>query len=135
MNWWPFRRAAAEQRITIVHEVPALSELAAAMRYAARRDESARRYEARLRRPDLVRAKPPKSEEVGDPVWDSWRAEHPEVVDEEAEHWKAHYEVLSGREKASDAQRREMASAYAKAQAVLGLPDLDARTFLAGTSP
>lgn len=122
---WPF----GPRRVVV--KVAGLSELAASIRYAARKDAEARRYEARLRRPDIVRPKPPKVE-TDTPEWAAWEQAHPELPDEERLHARWAYDIVRGAHKVTDEDRLEAIIVYQKMQSAYDLPALDGRAMMNG---
>lgn len=123
---WPFHN---HRRLTIVHKVPGLSELAKAIRYAARQDRAAREYEARVRG-NFIRPKPSKTEMPDPPEWTAWEEKHVSMDENERLHLKWAYDVLRGVEKTTDAKRLEAINLYNAAQDAYDLPRLDGRPMM-----
>jgi hypothetical protein len=139
---WPWSREPVLPRvpprpteIVVRHDIPALSELADALRYAARRNKEAAIAVARLGRPDIVRAKAPKSENPDPPEWVSWEAAHMDIDENERLDLKWSFDVLTGREKADETKRQRAILLYAAAQELYDLPRIDARASVLPQSP
>lgn len=118
IDWW------GRDRVVRV-EVPGLTELAEAIRYAARKDAESRRYAARVAA-GIVHAKP-RPERPDADEWTAWRngpAVELGLSEPEIDHLRHAYLVLSGRERASREETVTLGMLYANAAARYGLPDL-----------
>lgn len=104
--------------------IDGLSELADAIRYAARVDARARRFEARVRA-GIIHAKQ-KVEPGQETEFDKWRAGAlaRDLEPSEVEHLRWAYQVLSGKLIASAQDRIEAGVVYSNAQAPYGLPEI-----------
>ncbi len=94
-----------------------------AIRYAARQDKYARKFEARCRA-GIIHAK--MQPDHADPdEWTSWVAGPARTLDlpaEEIEHLRHAFLVMSGRERADDDTRLRLSILYMNAQGRYGLP-------------
>lgn len=123
-------RMALKQSATAFAE-----EIAAAMKYAARRNADATKYAARAMRPDLLRAKAPKSENPDPPEWAEWERAHPDFDENERLHLRWAFDVLRGVEKVSEEKRQVAMIVYGEGQVAYGLPQLDLRAAVLTHAP
>lgn len=114
--------------------VEAVLPLGDAIRYAARKNAAARRYEAKLRRPDLTPLKPPKTAFSDPPEWDAWVARNQARDENEISHLRWAFDVLRGAEVVSEEKRVEAILLYMNAQnAGYDLPVVEPKVVLNGS--
>lgn len=122
----------AEARVTFLRDAVdrgarSIEGLSDAIRYAARRNADATKYAARAMRPDLLRAKAPKSENPDPVEWTEWERQHPDFDENERLHLRWAFDVLRGVEKVSEEKRQVAMIVYGEGQVAYGLPQLDLR--------
>lgn len=130
----------AEARVTFLRDAVdrgarSIEGLSDAIRYAARRNADATKYAARAMRPDLLRAKAPKSENPDPPEWAEWERQHPDFDPNELAHLRWAFDVLTGREKVDEVKRFEAMQVYMAGVDAYGLPVIDARAAVLTQAP